>query len=33
MRKTENLLIISKSFPNQYDRLVVLPDEFDFSAS
>ena len=31
--QTENLLIISKSFPNRYDRLVVLPDEFDFSAS
>ena len=33
MRKTKNLLIISKSYPNRYDRLVVVTDEFDFSAS
>ena len=33
MRKTKNLLIISKVFPNLYFTLVVVTDEFDFSVS
>ena len=31
MRKTKNLLIISKAFPKLYITLVVVTDEFDFS--
>ena len=33
MRKMEKSRIFSKAFSNLYFTLVVLPDEFDFSAS